>query len=184
MPKHFIYPIYTGLLALLTFALVPRKEIRRLAIYGILFGGVLDVLALLLFSSILHMVDYINFKYFGAFGIPLFPPIAWTAYFIMFFYIFPQNKPWKYIFPVITASFSTYFGYVLQALGIYRWYYSPVLLFLIFLPWQAGAAWFYLRSLEGKAEKQGVRKHYFTVPAPAMKKKHRRQVRLVKPKKL
>lgn len=183
MPTHFIYPIYTGILALLTFALVPRKEIRRLSMYAIVFGGVTDVFAILLFSNVLGMVDFINFKYFGAFGIPLFPPIAWTTYFIMFMYFMPKNKPWRYIYPVITASFSTYFGYVLHALGIFNWYYHPILLLLLaFLPWQCGVAWAYLRLEEGKVK--SIPKHYFTIPEPVMKKEHERKVSFVKPKKL
>lgn len=44
MPEHFIYPIYTTILSLLAFALVPRKELRRLAIYGIFFGAVADII--------------------------------------------------------------------------------------------------------------------------------------------
>jgi len=150
MPKHFIYPIYTSILVLMTFLLVPRKEIRRLAIYAIVFGGLFDVLAVLLFTKILGMASYINFNYFGAFGIPLFPPISWVAYYIMFLYILPYNKPWKYIFPVVAGCFSLYFAYVLQALGIFRWNYgSPILhLFIIYLPWECSVAWIYLRLIK------------------------------------
>ena len=183
MPEHFIYPIYTGILALLAFALVPRKEIRRLGIYAIVFGGLVDVLAILLFTKVLGMGGYINFKYFGAFGIPLFPPIAWTAYYILFLYFMPQNKPWKYIFPVIAGCFSLYFSYFLQEIGIFRWNYgSPVLhLLIIYLPWEFSVAWIYLRTIKGKTNKRRLPKHYFAVPAPAMKNKHAKRV---KPKKL
>lgn len=185
MPKQFIYPIYTGALVLLMFIVVPRKEIRRIVIYSIVFGGVLDVLAILLFTKALGMGGYINYAYFGAFGIPLFPPISWVAYYTMFLYILPQNKPWKYIFPVIAGCFSLYFSYVLQALGIFRWNYgSPLLhLLIIYIPWECSVAWLYLRSLKVKTNKEMVSKRYFIVPAPAMKKE-RQKVHIVKPKKL
>lgn len=186
MPKEFIYPIYMSALALLTFILVPRKEIRRLAIYAIVFGGAVDVFALTFFSKILGMAEFLNFKPFGAFGLPFFVPISWVAYFTLFMYFMPQNKPWKYIYPVITSCLSLFFAYVLQALGIFRWNYSPILLLLlVYLPWQCGVAWFYLRSLEGATNKQGMPKRYLTVPIPTRKHEYKdKKIRFVKPKKL
>lgn len=185
MPNQFIYPIYTGVLSLLAFVLLPRKEIRRLAIYAIVFGGLFDVLAILFFTKFLGMGGYINFKNFGAFGIPIFPPIAWVAYYIMFLYILPRNKPWNYIFPVVAGCFSLYFSYVLQALGIFRWNYgSPILhLFAVYLPWECAVAWVYLRLTNEDTNKQRVPRRYFTVPAPAMKPE-KQKVRLVRTKKL
>lgn len=187
VPTYFIYPIYTGALALLTFILVPRKEIRRLAIYAIMFGGVSDVLAIVLFTKILGMGGYINFNPFGAFGIPLFPPISWVAFYIMFLYFLPRKKPWKYIFPIVAGIFSLYFSYVLQALGIFKWNYgSPILhLLIIYLPWECSVAWAYLRLTSVATNKKSTPKLYFTVPAPAKKKEHfMKKVRLVKPRKL
>lgn len=187
MPKHFIYPIYTGTLVLLTFILVPRKEIRRLAIYAIVLGGVFDVLAIVLFTKVLGMGGYINFNPFGAFGIPLFPPIAWTAFFIMFLYILPRKKPWKYIFPIVAGTYSLYFSYILQALGIFKWNYgSPVIhLLIVYLPWECSVAWVYLRLTNVTSSKRLIPKLHFTVPAPAKKKVHLiKKVRLVKPRKL
>lgn len=185
MPKYLIFPMYSGALALLTFILVPRKEIRRLAIYAMIFGGMFDVVAILFFTKLLGIGGYINYRNFGAFGIPLFPPVSWVAYYIMFLYILPRQKPWKYVFPVIAACFSLYFSYVLQELGIFKWNYGGPLLHLliIYLPWECGVAWFYLRSLEGKENKERIPKHYF-IPAPAMKKEQRRKGSFVKPKKL
>lgn len=183
MPTHFIYPIYAGLLALLTFIVVPRKEIHRLSFYAIVFGGVFDVLAVGFYSKI-GMVDWVNYKPFGAFGIPFFVPLSWIAYFTIFLHFMPQNKPRKYIYPLITSGFSLQFAYVLQELGIFQWHYSPLLLLgMVYLPWQYSVAWLYWR-LEAGTKTRGLPKHYFTVPKPAMKKQEKRKVRFVKPKKL
>lgn len=116
MPKYLIYPIYTGLLALLTFIVIPRKQIYRLSFYAIVFGGVFDILFIVIFRDLLGMVAWVDFKPFGAFGVPFFVPLSWIAYFMIFFYFMPQNKPWKCIYPVITAGFSLQFAYVLQEL--------------------------------------------------------------------
>jgi len=183
MLNHFIYPIYTSILALLTFAIVPRKEIRRLAIYGIVFGAVADIFFIELLG-IMGMGKYINFKYFGAFGISFFPPIAWTAYFILYLYILPKNKPWKYLFPVIASCYSIYFSNILQAMDIFKWNYgNPVLpLLIIYAPWHFGVTWAYLRITNETFIKKKIRNTI--IPAPAMKQKHiERKIRFLKPKK-
>lgn len=174
MPNHFIYPIYTGLLVLLLFALVPKKEIRRLSVYAIIFGGLMDVL-LIISTRILGMGGFVNFEPFGAFGIPLFPPIAWVAYFIMFFYILPRNKPWKYIFPLVAGSFSFFFSNVLMELGIIRWNDRlPILiLLLIYIGWEFSVAWVYLKLIKEKKFDKWRTKYYLPVPAPAMKKERK-----------
>lgn len=175
MPKYLIYPIYTSILALITFALIPRKEIRRLAMYGIFFGGIADVFFIELLG-ITGMGEYINYKYFGAFGIPFFPPIAWTAYFIMFLYMLPKNKPWNYLFPIIASGYSVYFSNILQALGILKWNYGNPLLpwIIIYAPWHFGVTWAYFRITGLVAENKKILK-YHIVPAPAMKKELKRK---------
>lgn len=152
MPKHLIYPLYTGMMAILTFALVPRGEIRRLALYGIIYGAVADVFFILL-VGVLRLGEYINYKHFGAFGLPFFPPIAWTFYFIMFLYILPANKPWNYLFPAIASGYAIYFSNILQNLGIFKWHYgNPFLPWLIvYAPWHFLTAWTYARIIDRAA---------------------------------
>lgn len=81
MPKYFITPIYTGILAILLVATVPKKEIHRLAIYGIIFGAILDILAII-FGRVAGLYGYINYGPLGIMGIPFFAPISWTIFFI------------------------------------------------------------------------------------------------------
>jgi len=170
MQQHFIYPIYTSVLTIMMVILVPRREIKRLVMYGILFGAVADVFFIQLIGLI-GMGEYLNFKYFGAFGIPFFPPIAWTAYFIMFLYFLPRNKPWIYIFPIIASCYSVYFSNILQALGIMKWNYgNPILpLILVYAPWHFGVTWAYLKIHGAEVKHQKIRK-YHVIPVPAMKK--------------
>jgi len=169
MPEHFIYPIYTSILALIAVTLVPRQELKRLALPGILFGAVADIFYIKLIGLI-KMGEYINYKYFGAFGIPFFPPVAWTVYFIMFLYLLPREKPWVYIFPAIASCYSIYFSNILQALGIFKWNYgNPILpLILIYATWHFGVTWVYLRIFCPEAKQSKLRK-YRLVPVPSMK---------------
>ena len=175
MPLYFIYPIYTGTLAILTFVVVPRREIQRLGIYAIFFGGVFDIFNIILFTKVIGIGGYINFRPFGAFGIPFFPPMAWTAYFILFIYMLPKRSPWKYLFPSVAAGYSTFFSHVLQELGIFKWNWgSPLFHFLIFIVWHYAVWWAYSKVSQNSTELSSKPKHSFRIkrpPSPAFAKK-------------
>lgn len=47
MPKYWIYPLYAAAFAALLVVAVPRNEIRRLSIYGIIFGAIVDVISVI-----------------------------------------------------------------------------------------------------------------------------------------
>ena len=171
LPLYLIYAIYTGTLALLTFILVPRKEIRRLGVYAVFFGAVTDVFNILLFTKVLGIGGYINFQPFGAFGIPFFPPIAWTAYFIIYLYMLPKETPWKYLFPAVAAGYSTFFSHVLQSMGIFKWSFGgPVFHSVIFFTWHYTVWWAYFR-ISGEKKAIPLPKHYFHVRQPALLKR-------------
>lgn len=185
MQDHFIYPIYTSILALIAVILVPRQEIKRLARYGIFFGAVAEFF-FIEFIGLIGMGEYLNFKYFGAFGVPFFPPIAWTVYFIMFFYLLPKRKPWIYLFPAIASCYSVFFSNILQALGIFKWNYgNPILPFiLVYAPWHFVMTWIYLK-IEGKKAQEKKTGKYRVIPVPAMKKDtQRRKFHFTRPRKI
>jgi hypothetical protein len=117
---HFIYPLYSGILAIILYCLVPRKSIRRLFIYGVIFGSIIDFAAVIVFTFFLGIGGYINYGPFGFMGIPFFPLIAWCCYFILYFYFLP-NKPYVYLYPIVAALYSTLFSNILQNIGIFKW---------------------------------------------------------------
>ncbi|GAB6137924.1 hypothetical protein [Halanaerobaculum tunisiense] len=65
MPIHFNFAIYTGVLALVLVTLIPRKTIRELIIYGIIFGAIGDFLAIFIVTHLLGWGGYINYGQFG-----------------------------------------------------------------------------------------------------------------------
>lgn len=71
MPKHLIYLIYTFFFGAILVVLVPRQDIRHLSIYGIIFGGIMDVI-ILIFGNITGLYGWINYGPFGFMGIPIF----------------------------------------------------------------------------------------------------------------
>lgn len=148
MSTFFIYPIYTGTLVILTYALVPRQEIRRLSIYGITFGAVTDAVMIIVFTHLLGVGGYLNYGPFGFMGIPFFPLFAWTAYFILYLYLLPKTKMWVYIYLTVAAFYSVMFSNVLQNLGIFKWNYGRLFVpFLIYIGWHLGVTLIYRRIL-------------------------------------
>lgn len=143
MPPYFIYIIYTSALASIAFVLVPRKKIRQLSIYGMLLGAFFDIVAIFVFRF-LGIGEYTNIGPLGLLYVPFFPPIAWTIYFIIYFYLLPKNKPWIYFYIIMAAGYSTMFSNVLQNLGILKWYYGSIIIpFFIYLIWYSLATWVY-----------------------------------------
>jgi len=131
---------------LIVLAVVPRKQIKKLALYGIIFGAAADVLVLILLYLI-GAGGYINYGPFAFMGIPFFPPIAWAAYFILLFYFLPEKRPWKYIYVLIAAGYGTMFSNVLENLGIFRWNYGGLVVpYIIYLSWFSLTTWYFLND--------------------------------------
>ncbi len=160
MPEYFVYPIYTAAIALAVIAVVPKEEIRRLGVYAITFGGFASVVVLLIFGGLFNIVEWRNFAPFGFGSIAFFPPIAWTNYFIMFFYFLPERKPWLYLFVLFAAAYSTLFSNVLMNLEILAWYQGRVLLpFFIYISWFSIITWAYLKSNSPDKDRDKRKQH-------------------------
>ncbi|WP_407307013.1 hypothetical protein [Desulfosporosinus sp. SB140] len=146
MPTYFIYPIYTICMFIITYLLVPRQAIRYLLRYSIVFGFLTDMMMVILFTKIIGLGGYINFGPFCFKGIPFFPLIAWTIYYVLYLYLLPREKPWIYIFPIAAAFFSVLFSNVLQNLGIFVWNWGTLIIPLaIYLIWHTAVTWAYLK---------------------------------------
>jgi len=147
LPWHYTYPIYTGVLALALVILVPRKEIKRLFIYGVVFGGVANALLVSLIGNLLGAGGHTNYGLLGAFGVPFLPPIAWSAWFIMYLYFLPERKPWIVGYIVIAAVYAVFFSNVLINFHVFQLNYGVVLVpFVVYASWFAAATWAYFRS--------------------------------------
>ncbi len=97
MPKHFIYPIYSIIFTIILIATVPKREIQRLSIYGIIFGGMSDALVHLI-GYVTGLFSWINYGPFGFIGVHIFANVNWSIFFIIYFYFLPHPKPLNYVF--------------------------------------------------------------------------------------
>lgn len=152
LPLHFIYPIYTAILAIIMFAVVPREDIKALSIYALMFGAIANIVLIIVAGNLLKWGGHINYGPFGMFGVSFFPPIAWTAFFIMYLYILPHQKPWYYLFTISSAIYSTFFANVLIKLGIFETNIGNLIIpFFIYLSWHSLVTWLYLSYFRKKS---------------------------------
>lgn len=177
MLKPFMPLIYTGIFALILVVAAPKKEIRRLGIYGIIFGAIFDVLALI-FGNLTGLYGYINYGPFGFMNIPFFPPISWSVFFMLYFYFLPKQKPLLYIYVASGIFYSIFFANLITNLGIFRLTHKildPLIAFSIWIP---TATWGYLRLsktnlndtlFENKLYKLNKPARFIPSPQPAKK---------------
>jgi hypothetical protein len=145
VPTYLIYPLYTAVIALTLIAVVPKAEIRRQAIYAISLGGVASVVIIFLYLPI-KAFSWLNMGPFGLGHVAFFPPLAWTAFFILYFYFLPRTKPWIYLFVFFASCYSTMFSNVLMNLGILQWNRGRIALpFFLYFTWFSAATWIYTK---------------------------------------
>jgi len=143
LPLYSIYLLYTSIIALVMILLIPRKDIKSLALLGVLYGSILDILWILVISFV-GGGGYLNYGPLGFIGIPFMPPISWTFFFIIFLFLLPRKKPWNYIFTLVASGYSVFFSNVLSNLGIFQWTFSKVIFPSgIYLTWFFFVTWSY-----------------------------------------
>jgi len=156
MPKYFMFPIFTMVFSIVLLANVPRKEIRRLSIYGIIFGGILDSLVHL-FGYFTGLFSWINYGPFGFIGVHIFANVSWSIFFILYFYFLPLQKPLNYVFVGSGIFFSLMYYNMVVDLGILKSSSRVWLPLLGFVVWFSTATWGYYklnRFIEGKASQE------------------------------
>lgn len=147
MPIHFIPFIYTGIFAAILVLTVPKMEIRRLSIYGIIFGAVVDIVVVEI-AVITNSFRYINYEPFGLMGIHFMAPISWAIFFIIYFYFLPDKKPYMYIYVTLAIFFSMLFCQMITKLGVLKLSHGIIDSIIPFIIWFPTVTWSYFRLIE------------------------------------
>lgn len=141
------YLIFAIALGLMSFLLIPRNLYKKYFLYGLLFGGIVDIAL----ASLFHFMGFINYKNMGATNIlgifSFWTPITWTFYFMIYFYLLPVRKAFlvPYVFISVALNYSV--GMVMsqsglyEVIGVYK-YIQP----FIFLIWSVITAWIFLKG--------------------------------------
>lgn len=140
MPKFLLHPLYTAIFALILIALVPRTDIRRLSVHGIIFGGMMDVLVHS-FGYVTGLFAWTEYGPFGFIGVHLFANVAWSIFFILFFYFMPTKKPLNYLFVGAGIFFSVLYYNLVLDLGIFQAKSRLIFPLLGFSFWFIVATW-------------------------------------------
>lgn len=132
-------------------------EIRRLFIYGLIFGGLVDLILVCIIGNLTGRFGYINYGPFGLLGIHIMAPISWTIFFIIYFYLLPEKK--VYIYPDVFMGFffSILFGHMISGLSILKLTH-PIDSIIAFLLWFPIATWGYFRLTNNTYRKEDVNK--------------------------
>ncbi|MDR7868817.1 MAG: hypothetical protein RIN56_18645 [Sporomusaceae bacterium] len=144
MEANLIPFIYTAVFAAIVVTLVPRQEIRRLSIYGIIFGGAFDAIVVGA-ANLLGEFRYINYEPFGMLGIHFLAPVSWTLFFIIYFYHLPTKKVYIYMYTTMGIFYSMMFCQMLTKLGVLSLAHGIYDSIIPFIPWYIIATWGYLK---------------------------------------
>ncbi|AET67420.1 hypothetical protein Desor_1784 [Desulfosporosinus orientis DSM 765] len=145
MPRYFIYLILTAFFGLILILTVPKEEIRRLSIYGIIFGAGMDFL-MLIYGGLTGFFGWTNFGPLGYHGITIFTPLDWALFFIMYFYFLPKQKLLLYVYVTAAIVFSILYAGLIQDLGVFYSVLGRFYIHLIdFIIWYLVATWGYYK---------------------------------------
>lgn len=144
IPIKFIPFIYTSIFSIILVNIVPKNEIRRLFIYGLIFGGIFDIVVVG-FANLIGEFKYINYEPFGLMGIHFMAPISWTIFFIIYFYLLPDKKIYIYLYTIMGTFYSVLFCQMITKLGVLKLAHGIIDSIIPFLIWFPVATWGYLK---------------------------------------
>lgn len=144
MPIKYIPFIYTFVFTAILVAAVPKKEIRRLSIYGIIFGAVLDIVVVEI-GNLTNSFRYINYEPFGLIGLHFMAPISWAIFFIIYFYFLPEKKSYIYIYTIMAVFYSMLFCQMLTKLGVLELRHGIIDSIVPFVIWFPIVTWAYCK---------------------------------------
>jgi len=157
MPIKAIPFIYSGILAIIMINVVPKKEIRRLFIYGFIFGGIFDIIIVVI-ANLIGEFKYINYEPFGLMGIHFMAPISWTIYFIIYFYFMPEKKLYMYLYGMTGIFYSILFCQMIAKLGVLKLAHGIFSSIIPFLIWYPTAIWGYFWLIRNEHRMKDVGK--------------------------
>jgi hypothetical protein len=142
MPTSAIPFIYTAVFGIILVAVVPKKDIKRLFIYGLIFGGIFDIITVSL-ANLIGEFKYINYGPFGLMHIHFIAPLSWTIYFIIYFYFLPEKKLYRYIYTIAGTFYSIMFCQMITKLGVLKLAHGIIDSIIPFVIWYPIATWGY-----------------------------------------
>ncbi|KJS86991.1 MAG: membrane protein [Peptococcaceae bacterium BICA1-8] len=148
MVKILFYPIFLLMIFILSLIYIPKRDYKEYFIYGVLIGGLGDVLVVGLFQNLLHIIWFKNAGIFNALGQNLLSPPCWLFVVMLFLRFLPRRRPFLYLYVITVAFSSVGYGMLVRNVGLFDyqpWFY-PFFSFLTFLGWWSFATWIFLKT--------------------------------------
>lgn len=148
MVKVLFYPTFLLMVFILSLIYIPKKDYKEYFIYGVLLGGLGDVLVVGLFQNILNIIWFKNAGIFNALGQNLLSPPCWLFVVMLFLRFLPGRRPFLYLYIITVAFSSVGYGILVRNVGLFDyqpWFY-PVFSFLTFLGWWCFITWLFFKT--------------------------------------
>ena len=145
---NLLYPAFLLIVFSLTVILIPREVYKKYMIYGMLVGGLGDVLSVFVYQNLLGFMWFKNQGLFYVLGQHALSPLCWTFTVMIFLYFLPAKRFFLYVYTLAWAMASVCYGYVVQNAKLFdfkSWFY-PIPAFIAFLIWWSFAVWLYSRT--------------------------------------
>lgn len=148
LEPSYIYLLFALSVGLAAYLVIPKEQLKKFFIYGLILGGILDTIIVILFGKVFSFFQYKNMEVFNILDIYSFwTPITWTFVLMMFLYLLPSKKIFLYPY-VLSFGFLNYsVGLVMQNFGLFEYigwykYVAP----LTFIGWYSISVWAFCKS--------------------------------------
>lgn len=148
MTNALFYPFYIFVGTLLTLLLIPKRDYKEYFLYGFLIGGLGDIVVVLLFQNVFHIIQFKESGIFNVLGLNFLSPPSWVITVMLFLRFLPERSVFLYLYIFTFGLFSVSYGYIVHNVGLFDfkpWFY-PFFSFLTFLSWWSFTAWVFKRT--------------------------------------
>ena len=148
MLSTLFYPTYI-LLAIITILLfLPKQDIKNYFIYGLLFGGLGDIVTVALFQNVFNLISFKNAGIFNVLGQNLLSPPSWVLTVMIYLHFLPNRQIFRYAYVLVFAALSVAYGYLVHNVGLFdfRPGFYPVFAYLSFLTWWTIITWAFVKT--------------------------------------
>jgi len=142
------YPIYILIAFIVVLLTIPQRDLKKYFIYGVLFGGVGDVIVVGLYQNVLHIIWFKNAGIFNVLGQHLLSPPSWILTVMIFLRFLPLRKLFQYAYVLGFGAFSVGYGYLVYNVGLFDfkpWVY-PLFAYLTFTFWWSTITWVFVKT--------------------------------------
>ena len=119
METILFYPVYLLMGVIFTLILIPQKDYKEYFIYGFTLGALGDIIVVILFQDLFHVMWFKNLGFFNVLGQHALSPPSWAVTMMLFLRFLPERRLFLYLYLVTFAAFSVGYGYVLRNVGLF-----------------------------------------------------------------